>query len=613
MSVLHCKSAIAGVTVGNGGDAVRCEVSDNSSYAGYYSFDYLMTLREDNSDLQELATWGDQRERLLGLFEQKYPDLERFFRDFLARIPGEDAVPPEQIYLQERLWLEAIYGLVDLEDEQAIRKLPPNCYKKGAEKNHLEVLQAVIRQKNESATIYNYDPEVLRQLRYRPLQYSFLIVHEWLWDFVEDPEALRRINRFLHSAQAETLSKVDFQNSLKNLGLSLHPRKFVPVCQRTPGIQESIVLALKAPCELLTEGDLAAGMQGGRLETRGSILSGFFSSSWKDIERFYLEHYLESARQIEGPFVNAGLTTLLPGDLTAFESRTVMTFSGNRIDHIFKDSLYGLLRLEYLDFSFNRIASLQGDLFDQTPNLRAFDVAGNALTEIKFTGSKVLEFLRLFVANENRLDIFPEFFDKTPNLEAIGLRNNQIHGALSPSLLNSLSLLDLGQNQISEFPSLALAPNLKHLYLDQNQISRLSIQDLVAVRLQELFVNLANNRISELSAEEFAELAFIGSEKVNVTDNLIEEIPYLSSEVAEKIVSRKKFDLDLRGNPMSRFDLSDLMPICSACERLGETFADKYGDGRATLRLRKAPVSSEEIASFARVCRCKISIYNYVE
>ncbi len=461
-------SAHAGVTVGNGGDAVVCEESPASSYTGYYSFDYMMTLKEDNSDLPEFSDWAGYRQRILQLFAEKYPDLERLFLDFASRVPGEDLVPPDQIFLQERIWLEAIYGLVDLQDEQAIRKLPPNCYKSGEVENTLKVVQAVIRQPGENVIIYNYDPDVLRRLKSRPLQYSFLLVHEWLWDLVGDPEVVRRLNRFLHSKLAEDLNRDDFQKTLKNLGLEIHPRSFVPVCNRTPVVVEVITQTLRLSCEQIDE-KLQSYPNFGNFNTAWEEY--YFSSavkSWNYVQ--VIEQYV---RDRASGFASVGLTSLRAGDLTGLEGLFRLSFHGNGLDFLFQDLFYGFYDLKLLDFSYNSLAHFPARILEDTPNLKFLDLTANDLEEISFRNStKISNHLTYLILNDNRLPSWPEdLANKAPNLFLLGMANNQMSRVPNEPLPKRLEWLDLSGNPFSELGPMKAISELRNLkYLDLSGI-----------------------------------------------------------------------------------------------------------------------------------------------
>lgn len=98
---------------------------------------------------------------------------------------------------------------------------PENCGSLDGNPN--QYLQAIIRQKDGKNTRFFYDSNVLDQLEASPLQASFLILHEWLWSFVEPGrgESLRLLNRFLHGKDWEKLSsEADLFKVLENLGAS---------------------------------------------------------------------------------------------------------------------------------------------------------------------------------------------------------------------------------------------------------------------------------------------------------------------------------------------------------------------------------------------------------
>jgi hypothetical protein len=339
-------SAAVGATGGeqvNGGDTVKCSKDSRNPFEGYFSLDYLLTLREDNSDIIQVRDWEQSRERILRVLTEKYPDLALLLRDFLSRVPGDDTTGGVDYYLQKRLWIEAPYGLVDIKDERVVRKLPPNCYKVHKEPDEIELIQSVIRQTNRDVVIYNYDTAILRELKTRaPLQYSFLIMHEWMWDSVQDPEVIRRVNRFLHSKVIDTMTASDFKEAIKNLGLDTKVYNTKPVCDRTPQIRMAIERGAAQPCADITS--------------------------------------LDGVREIGAS--SLALTTILPGDFSGLGKVLSLDLSKNNIDYLFGDGFYGMPSLQSLTLFGNQLKSIPAGVFAELTSLQRLDLSGNGLTEI---------------------------------------------------------------------------------------------------------------------------------------------------------------------------------------------------------------------------------------
>jgi len=204
--------------VGNGGDVVYCEKSEVNPFFGHMSLDYLATFQRgnNNEDVIDVDSWEISRHRILSVLDKKHPGLAKSFRLFLSfRGNSND-------YSLIRVWEESGFGLTDLKDESLVNRLPENCL--NVENGEPKVIQAVIRQaaKYDEFIVYKFDPRILDHLS-SPLQLSFLLVHEWLWDTTKDVESIRRFNRILHSEAAETMSKEKFEIVVSRLNLGVRP------------------------------------------------------------------------------------------------------------------------------------------------------------------------------------------------------------------------------------------------------------------------------------------------------------------------------------------------------------------------------------------------------
>jgi hypothetical protein len=341
-TTIHARPALAGGEVGNGGDTVKCVPGGSGRYEGYYSLDYLATLDGTSSPVVEIASWAESKQRLLTQLGDKYPDLARLLGEFLALVPMEGPADPDHQYLKPRIWEEAPFGLVDIHDERLIKRLPVNCYTRPDEGGAASILQTVIRQKQGFATLYSYDPQIYRELRTdRPLQYSFLMVHEWLWDLTQDVQTIRRVNHFLHSTQLDHLSAPEVRASLENLGFSLK-RLFVPVCQRTLQIRESIEKQMQLPCDQIAPEKLS------KVEL------------WPTVS-------------------GTELHSLAPGDLSGLSISRMVTLSHNHLDYLFEDMFSGLFLLDRLDLSYNELTELPAGIFSGLEWLGELDLSHNRL------------------------------------------------------------------------------------------------------------------------------------------------------------------------------------------------------------------------------------------
>jgi hypothetical protein len=205
--------------VGNGGDAIKCRKDSANRFEGYYALDYIATLPTLAGDdgLRPVASWDESSKRLLSLLRNKAPSLAQSFEHFAKLMYNKS-------YAQDRIWESSPFGLIQLDDQRLTSLIPANCVE-GATP---QIIQAVIRLyepyagTNPGHIIYKYDPALLEELdRQAPLQLSFLLVHEWLWDVSLNVERNRRVNRLLHSVEAESLTAADFVAELKGMGLQI--------------------------------------------------------------------------------------------------------------------------------------------------------------------------------------------------------------------------------------------------------------------------------------------------------------------------------------------------------------------------------------------------------
>lgn len=205
----------APVEVGNGGDAVVCRAQAGSPFEGYYSLDYLLTYRQTGG-LAAVPSLDESLIRIGENIREKLPEFSAQFTEFKDLLRSSD-------FRFNRIWEEAAFGLIDIRDEQIVGLLPSNC-KTG---NQYSIVQAVIRQSAGPGVppgkiVYRYVPSVFSELEQSaPLQLSFLVVHEWLWDIVTDVETNRRLNRFLHSESFATLGTDDVRRTVEGMGIPL--------------------------------------------------------------------------------------------------------------------------------------------------------------------------------------------------------------------------------------------------------------------------------------------------------------------------------------------------------------------------------------------------------
>ncbi len=209
--------AVKGNGVGNGGDAVLCRKSAGSVFDGYYSLDFLA--QYDPTSLPvAMATLDASLDRIERGLKAKLPALLLSFQEFRLTLFNDRNMT------LERIWERAPFGLVDLKDEELVTLLPANC----VSGDKAQISQAVIRQPPSVSglppgkILYRFVPTVVDQLaQSNPVQLSFLLVHEWLWDFSSNVARNRRINYWLHSDRLDLWSQNEWAQNLQGIGFTM--------------------------------------------------------------------------------------------------------------------------------------------------------------------------------------------------------------------------------------------------------------------------------------------------------------------------------------------------------------------------------------------------------
>lgn len=267
--------------VGNGGDAILCAVNSDNKLSGYYSLDYVLTLvnRHGDDGLAPVSSWQNSAERIYNLLLEKTPSLAPYFREFRENVFNKD-------YTKTKVWEPTPFGLVELDDQNITSIIPENCKKDGK----TQITQTVIREfqifsgVKKGYVIYKYDPEMVASLdKNSPLQLSMLLVHEWLWDLSQNVERNRRVNRFLHSKEIESMSSEAVIDSLKNMGLFIPDRQADifddRICQGTPITAKDFNEYYPKPFTLSNWGALSIGERQREVICPQNMIS--CNSTWK--------------------------------------------------------------------------------------------------------------------------------------------------------------------------------------------------------------------------------------------------------------------------------------------------------------------------------------------
>lgn len=189
----------------NGGDGVYCIENGEKVL---YSLDYLVSA--NSYEYYEPISWEDSHKRILKKFGTMSKYLKTHFGDFVRY--SENYTDRRK----KRFWDRADFGLASLNDEDAARKLPPNCGRTEGD-DGVKIVQLIRRRDTGTQITYDRDKDEYEKIKQDPLQYSFLKVHEWLWEVVGNPWEIYRINALLHSKDFDSMSKEDFSKIFYNI------------------------------------------------------------------------------------------------------------------------------------------------------------------------------------------------------------------------------------------------------------------------------------------------------------------------------------------------------------------------------------------------------------
>ncbi len=195
-----------GGEVGNGGDVIECAGRPMGEPPGLYTLDYLLAP-------PQAALAAVPLEKIQSLLLRLYPPLGRHLKEFVRLIENTDAT---EMYV----WSANPFGLVDIDDEAVIAILPPECGSGPTKRWQQVVVQQEVGQKR----LLTYDSKLFARLRLDPVQYSYLIIHEWLWSMSKSATQVRMANQVFHrhlAGEDATISSLKLVETLSALGLQL--------------------------------------------------------------------------------------------------------------------------------------------------------------------------------------------------------------------------------------------------------------------------------------------------------------------------------------------------------------------------------------------------------
>lgn len=236
----------------------------------------------------------------------------------------------------------------------------------------------------------------------------------------------------------------------------------------------------------------------------------------------------QSSREIKQILLsNNSLGVLGPGLLEGLDQLQVLDLSRNKLSNewVNRDTFAGLVRLELLNLSFNKLTRLDPKIFQDLNNLKVINLENNHI-EIISTGAFVdLKSLLVLNLSQNKLKNIDEFhFSNLYVLSQLYLDNNNIESIHHKSFENITYLQDLAlnDNHLGGIPdSIKKLRFLKALDIGKNNIR--SVNNASFEGLEELYgLRLVDNCITNISKDAFITLPSL--QVLNLASNKIENI-----------------------------------------------------------------------------------------
>lgn len=180
---------------GNGGDSVVCN-------GNLYTLDSVLMSQHNHYEIISASTYKESLQKITDRLMRTLPDMGEKLKEFVGNYHSKGN-PREGVF-----WLAGT--LKEVQDENTFIEIPKNCSQ--------NPIQTVVRVSG-SILRYYYDPKIIEALADNQDQLSWLLIHEWLRDFVEDSDQIRFLNSYLHSEEFFKSDEIEVNNSLKSLGI----------------------------------------------------------------------------------------------------------------------------------------------------------------------------------------------------------------------------------------------------------------------------------------------------------------------------------------------------------------------------------------------------------
>lgn len=181
-----------------GGDVLLCKKSNDNSFKGEYSYDYIQTRNslhnenEDEFDFPKDFDCADRMDYIADRLASVNPVMAEGLRDFIQSVPfsGGETSTIRRRWVPSGSSEKSECHSYDIKDETHLVKAD-NC----------QTCQLFNRDysRTRPQIFYTYNAGLFNDIQKRPTQCSYALIHEWARDFLPDSKDIYFFTSSLHS------------------------------------------------------------------------------------------------------------------------------------------------------------------------------------------------------------------------------------------------------------------------------------------------------------------------------------------------------------------------------------------------------------------------------
>lgn len=181
---------------GNGGDAVICNGRP-------HTLDSVIMMEERYFDITREERYEVSIAKIKNHLNNTLPLMGQTLGNFLQNFKAKGNVEEGVFWVKGRL--------KNIADENLYIEIPSHCEN--------EAKQVVVLVKSPFKRYY-YDANLIEELSQNGDELSWLLIHEWLRNYVDDSDVIRIINAYLHSEQFLNSNEEEVQETIERLGVT---------------------------------------------------------------------------------------------------------------------------------------------------------------------------------------------------------------------------------------------------------------------------------------------------------------------------------------------------------------------------------------------------------